>query len=298
MDSDNKKLPDDQQMQQPESSSNAENVLQLLDGQVGETETDLPIELPTSTSLQGVLQHRNLHEAKALVKDMIESLLPNTEPEPFHKSSSSTLTSVAKAPIGYDDERLHRILRLLDRYTRNLEAIEELVLKTSRKATAQETPVPKKTDTSVQLRHHFELATQTIPHRTATRFGTIRPQNGRQISQQPEQQQTQQSHQQTEVMPPCERRQHIITISANNSTPFATPPPPRTFMGRIGRTLGEFAGALCLCLQCQFFDSLLLSHHQPDYFARKSANRRNTDVFIGKRYGNIALKWWLLLHLQ
>ncbi|XP_060666052.1 uncharacterized protein LOC132798274 [Drosophila nasuta] len=233
MDNDNNKPPDDEK-QQPEQSSSVENVLQLLDGQVGETETDLPIELaPSLNSLQNALEHLNFSEAKALVEEMIESLLP--DPGPLNEGSSSTLTSVAKPPIGYDDERLHRILHLLERYTRNLEVIEELMVKARDKA-----------DTSLQQTQNNELATQTMPLLHTRRCDTMRPQSDRRIQQQPV---PQPQSQHSEIVPPCERRQHIITISGTNSSPFAARPLPRTFMGRICRTLGEFAGAFCLCLQ-------------------------------------------------
>ncbi|KAH8378447.1 hypothetical protein KR093_011452, partial [Drosophila rubida] len=245
MDNDNKTPPDDeQQQQQPEQSSHIENVLQLLGAQVGETETDLPIEVSSSISLQSSLEHMDLEAVQTLVHDMIESILPR--PEPVKEGSSSTLTSAKTTSIGYDDERLRRILRLLDRYTRNLEALEELVLRASKEASVQ---VDSRPDTSEQLAQHNELATQTMPLRNTARSESVRPLTGRRIMPQPVQQQPQLSHQQTDTIPPCERRQHIITISGNNSSPFASPPPPRTLMGRIGRTLGEFAGALCLCMQ-------------------------------------------------
>ncbi|KAM8715130.1 hypothetical protein ACLKA7_002211 [Drosophila subpalustris] len=228
MDNDNKKPPDDAQ---PDERS---IVLHLTDGQVGETETDEPIPRRVSFEMprQSTLECPNLEETKALVKDMIDSIMPNFEPE--REASTSTLTSITTSPMGYDDERLHRILLLLDRCTRNLEAFEEHMLNTSREAHSSQA------DERLELTQQSELATQTRPQISENRISSQR------INQR---QQQQQQQVETEVIPPCERRHHIITISANSSSRFVAPAPPRTFMGRIGHTLGDFAGALCLCLQ-------------------------------------------------
>ncbi|XP_034474914.1 uncharacterized protein LOC117782079 [Drosophila innubila] len=231
MDNDNKKPPDDEKA---EHQPNTQNVLQLADGHVGETETDelilrhVSFEMPSST-----LECLNLDEAEVLVQDMIESILPNLEPDKV--ASTSTLTSLTR----YDDERMHRILRLLDRYTRKLEAIEEQMQSSSREAHSSQGE--ERLGQQMKLTQHCELATQTLPLKSQS-LGMI---SSRRINQE---QQQQQQQQEMEIIPPCECRHHIITISANSSSPFATPSPRRTFMGRIGQTLGDFAGALCLCL--------------------------------------------------
>lgn len=243
MDNGNNKPPDDEQR------SNTQNILHLPDGQVGETGTDEPIprhvcfEIPSSTSWQSTLECQNLDEIKALVREMIESILPSSEPD--RDASIATLTSPTTTSVSYDDERLHRILRLLDRYTCNLEAIEEQVLNATRKVHTRRDKdrlgLQVECNMDHQLTQHCELATQTLP------LNTLRS-NPPQQEEQRQQQQEEDQHV-MELIPPCERRHHIITISANSSLPFVSPPPPRTFMGRIGDTFGNLAGALCLCLR-------------------------------------------------
>ncbi|KAH8404832.1 hypothetical protein KR222_004935 [Zaprionus bogoriensis] len=247
-----------------------EIVVQLSDGQVGETETDDPLprhvsfELP-STSLQTAVEHSDFDEATALVTEMIESILPEAEPKKV-ASISTLLGEVSHEPEAgrpttqppYEDARLHRILRLLDRYTRNLEAIEELMLGNSRELPQSTDPgelsgQQEESETEIQVTQYCELATQTLPLNTLCLnvTSTIRPKKNRRIAWE-EQQQGQQSAQQlqsTDSSPPCERRHHVITISANSSTPFAPPAERRSFLNTVGHTLGDFAAAFCLCFQ-------------------------------------------------
>ncbi|XP_030244091.1 uncharacterized protein LOC115564201 [Drosophila navojoa] len=155
---------------------------------------------------------QQLDEAKALVKDMIDYMLPASETEKDAEDAGK------------------HILRLLDCYTRNL---EEHVLSVSRGETC--------TCTELQLTQNCELGTQTLP------LNSLRQQ--------------QQSHSDTTApapaatatatatAAPCERRYHTITISANTTSAYAARPRPNTLLGRIGHTLGDFAGAFCLCLQ-------------------------------------------------
>ncbi|XP_017857655.1 PREDICTED: putative uncharacterized protein DDB_G0291608 [Drosophila arizonae] len=231
-------------------------------------------------------QRQQLDEAKALVKDMIDYMLPASETEKDAEEASkiaqleqttagagAAVEAVASS-VQSTDARLQRILRLLDCYTRNL---EEHVLSVRRGETC--------TCTELQLTQHCELGTQTLPLNSlrVDVTSTIRPKiNARDIQLQQQQQQQQQQRQPqqqsqqqqqthsdtasttpapppppaaaaaaaaTATAAPCERRYHTITISANTTSAYASRPRPNTLLGRIGHTLGDFAGACCLCLQ-------------------------------------------------
>ncbi|XP_064553824.1 uncharacterized protein LOC135439126 [Drosophila montana] len=316
MDDDNK-TPSDEQPQ----------MLQLPDGLVGETETDDPqlhvevamevaagaepkhvsFELPsTSTSWQGALQQRQqLDEAKALVKDMIEIMLKRSEPEKdadeatlmqeqtakAAAAETETATATASPSLRYNDERLQRILRLLDRYTRNLEAIEEHVQSAN---SGQRSTVQLDATTELQVTQHCELATQTLPVNSLRLdvTSTFRPKSHirsiQQQQQQNDQQQQQQLNHQVDILPPCERRYHTITISTNSSSAFAAPARPRTLMGRIGQTLGDFAGAFCLCLQVNkdcvfclgFFIAFVISASFLTAFFYRTINLTQTQLRV------------------
>ncbi|XP_030555393.1 uncharacterized protein LOC115758769 [Drosophila novamexicana] len=306
---DDKKTPSDEQPK----------MLQLPDGLVGETETDNPqlhvevamemvaeaepkhvsFELP-GTSWQGTLQQRQqLDEAKALVKDMIEIMLPRSEPEKdadeatlMQEQTAATPSPSTSDALRYNDARLQRILRLLDRYTRNLEAIEEHVQSAN---SGQRSTVQLDGNTELQVTQHCELATQTLPVNSLRLdvTSTFRPKShirsSQQQPQQPQhQQQQQQLNQQVDIMPPCERRYHTITISTNSSSAFAAPARPRTLLGRIGQTLGDFAGAFCLCLQVNkdcvfclgFFIAFVISASFLTAFFYRTINLTQTQLRV------------------
>ncbi|EDW13442.1 bromodomain-containing protein DDB_G0280777 [Drosophila mojavensis] len=226
-------------------------------------------------------QRQQLDEAKALVKDMIDYMLSASETEKDAEEASKIVqleqttagagaaVEAVASSVQSTDARLQRILRLLDCYTRNL---EEHVLSVRRGETC--------TCTELQLTQNCELGTQTLPLNSlrVDVTSTIRPKiNARGIQlqeqqQQQEQRQPQQQSQQqqqthsdttsttpaplpaaaataTAAVAPCERRYHTITISANTTSAYASRPRPNTLLGRIGHTLGDFAGAFCLCLQ-------------------------------------------------
>ncbi|XP_017846880.2 uncharacterized protein LOC108602994 [Drosophila busckii] len=192
-------------------------VVQLADAPVGETAVDevlSNLELPSSST-------EPLLEIRELLSELLESILPASQTD-----SGTELEASPPPRRAAVDQRLQRILCLLDRYTRNLENIEEQVLLNA-----------NQTEQALQLldqQPQHELATQTLPLRTKR-------------SAPPQQLQQQQV---TLELPPCERTHHIITISANSSSPLATPPaPPRNFAGRVAQTFYDFAAACCLCLQ-------------------------------------------------
>ncbi|KAH8266657.1 hypothetical protein KR018_007973, partial [Drosophila ironensis] len=53
---------------------------------------------------------------------------------------------------------------------------------------------------------------------------------------------------QDENVPPCERTHHTIMITGHNMPP-AEPVVQQSMFARMGRTIGDFAAAVCLCLQ-------------------------------------------------
>ncbi|EDV94084.1 GH25135 [Drosophila grimshawi] len=234
---------------------NPNDVLLLPDAELGETETDAPDALqPRQVSFDPTLERQRLSEAQTLVKDMIETMLPQSESEPQHDAEVTiTEQPMSTAQLCHNDERLQRILRLLDRYTRNLEAIEEHVR--SRETGARTAAQQLDDGTELQLTQHCELATQTLPLNSLRLdvTSTIRPKSSDAAScrqqQQQQHQQPQQQQQQQQQLPPCERRYHTITISTNSSAAFAARPQPVSVLGRMWRALYDFAAACCLCLQ-------------------------------------------------
>ncbi|XP_044316427.1 uncharacterized protein LOC123037831 [Drosophila rhopaloa] len=118
----------------------------------------------------------------------------------------------------YGPNRMYNVLEILNRFSRNLDLIE---------ARLTEEPA-----VILQVPQYCDLATQTAgvfspPRRYRLDLTTLRTDTNR---------------------PPCERSHHTITISGNNLPPH--PPQLRqTFCARIGRSISDFAGAFCLCLQ-------------------------------------------------
>lgn len=253
--------------------SNPDNVVQLPDAEVGETETDDPLrprvifELPAnrSSSPQPAVAHSDYQEAKALINELIESILPDCEP--IKEDSNCTLLDQLSKELkterkpgpptashSYEDDRLQRILQLLDRYTQNL---EEHIFTKGRAGQVQHV----KCETDVQPVQQKDQGTQTsLCTLRLNETNNVRPKVNRHIAwneqqcqplrQQQQVRPQQQQQQQTEQTPaPCESRHHVITISSNGSPAVSRRPEPRTFGSTFARTVGDFAAACCLCFQ-------------------------------------------------
>ncbi|KAI8042604.1 hypothetical protein M5D96_003917 [Drosophila gunungcola] len=116
--------------------------------------------------------------------------------------------------------RMHNVLELLHRFARNLDVIEARLTEDARPAVVLQVP------------QYYELGTQTAevlsaPRRCRLDLTTLRTDPNR---------------------APCERSHHTITISGNTLPPNR-PQLRQTFCARIGRSICDFAGAFCLCLQ-------------------------------------------------
>lgn len=253
-------------------TSNTDNVVQLPDAEVGETETDDPLrrrvifELPAnrSSSPQPAVAHSDYQETKALINELIDCILPDSEPNK-EDSNCTLLVQLSKelkterkpgpstASHSCDDDRLQRILQLLDRYTQNL---EEHIFTKGRAGQVQHV----KCETEVQPAQQKDQGTQTsLCTLRVNETNNVRAKSNRHIAwneqhSQPLRQQQQlrpqqQQQQQTEQTAPCESRHHVITISSNGSPAVSRPAVPRTLWDSFGRTMGDFAAACCLCFQ-------------------------------------------------
>ncbi|XP_017132339.1 uncharacterized protein LOC108149354 [Drosophila elegans] len=116
--------------------------------------------------------------------------------------------------------RMHNVLELLHRFARNLDVIEARLTEDARPAVILQVP------------QYYELGTQTAEVLPAPRRYRLDLTNLRTDPN----------------CAPCERSHHTITISGNNMPPNR-PQLRQTFCARIGRSICDFAGAFCLCLQ-------------------------------------------------
>ncbi|XP_043640829.1 uncharacterized protein LOC122611652 [Drosophila teissieri] len=120
---------------------------------------------------------------------------------------------------GVSPKQLHNVLELICRFSHDLDAMER----------QEGGPHPA---VILQIPQYCELGTQTAEVPSQSRrlrldLTNLRPDPNR---------------------PPCERTQHTFTISGNNLP--ANPPQLRqTICARIGRSIGDFVAAFCLCLQ-------------------------------------------------
>ncbi|XP_030377647.1 uncharacterized protein LOC115626419 [Scaptodrosophila lebanonensis] len=251
-------------------------VLQLGDDHVGATDTERvelemepkPASLPdgeqatcskSRQTLPITIDQHKLDEAKVLVKDMLETILPRSE--------TDEAAQTAQHPIICTEERIQNILHLLDHFTHNLEAIEGHLLasgnipatktiegRADEKSKPQldiphESPQLRLSEIMEMPRPHCEGEVAAVAHlSTQTNESTaslvLNVTRGASISKAPRK-----SNALLDMRPPCERRHHTITISANNAPPRPQPVQRRTLGARTVQSLSDFAAALCLCLQ-------------------------------------------------
>ncbi|XP_017047807.2 uncharacterized protein LOC108092657 [Drosophila ficusphila] len=188
-------------------------VLYLPDANLGTSETDDPLHSNQKVYLSGSSQTEMEKE-----KDFDEDEKPCTSSQSAETRQKSSSPEKIQSMLELSSSRMHNVLEFLCSFSRNLDAIAER----------------EKTQPAivVQVPQFCELATQTAevltpPRRLRLDVSTLRPDPNR---------------------PPCERAHHTITIRGNNMPP--SPPQVRqTLCARIGRSIGDFIGAFCLCLQ-------------------------------------------------
>ncbi|XP_068151075.1 uncharacterized protein [Drosophila tropicalis] len=238
------------------------NVIHLPDANLEATDTD-NLERTESQHITFLIDEspntsrQNAEEAKALVKDLLEIIIPQS---PTSESSSALeSTPIICEPTStssFPERRIHHILELLNHFTRNLETLEQQALNHKQEVPVQtgnhyplldtmsiiEVP-PQQCEFGTQTR-----STSTNPGRSSLRLNvttmkTVRTARSFRSTA------NRGNPQHPDIRPPCERTHHTITISTNAAAARrAANNRQRSLPGRLGQTLSDFAAAVCLCL--------------------------------------------------
>lgn len=285
--------------------STQDGVVRLHDAQLDETETDEPLrrhvsfQLPNSRSSSPQPTVLDLQEPQSLISELIDSILPDGERNVAESALSNKPISITigeSEPIltavtrPFEDERLQRILQLLDRYTQNL---EEHMFTSNRTGQQPEKVIYSEQETQTLPldipRLHHPHTTQPKSNRGIAWDELHQPRRHMEQLQLHFQQQQQQQQSPLEPPAPCECRQHVINIRSNGSAAIGrTPDEPRTFLRTVGSTLGDFAATCCLCFQVNkdcifclgFFIAFVISASFLTAFFYRTINLATTAVRV------------------
>ncbi|EDW76087.1 uncharacterized protein Dwil_GK19058 [Drosophila willistoni] len=233
------------------------NVIHLPDANIEATDTD-NLERTESRHITFLIDEspntsrQNAEEAKALVKDLLEIIIPQSETSESSSNSDSTATICEPTSASYFPEgRLHHILELLNHFTRNLETLEQQALSQKQEVRVQTGNHYPLLDTMSIIEvppQQCEFGTQTMSTSTnssrrslrlnVTTMKTVRKTRSFRCNQQ-----------HPDNRPPCERTHHTITISTNAAAARrAANNRQRSLAARLCQTLSDFAAAVCLCI--------------------------------------------------
>ncbi|KAH8292789.1 hypothetical protein KR054_006172 [Drosophila jambulina] len=223
-------LQSDDQLIRPQPAGDRTQVVYLPDANLGESVTESSVDCkkaePTNSDSEATQDDKT--ESKHVSFEL------DCEPSTSHSCTANTLTlhdasadrTLKSDGTNTETGRLQNILDLLHRFSYNLDAIEERLTEDARSPVILQVP-----------QQYCDLGTQTgeliTPRRLRVDLTTRR---------------TNPTRHQPDSRPPCERSYHTITIAGNNLPPRQEVQ-RRTFCGRLGRSLGDFLAAFCLCLQ-------------------------------------------------